>query len=151
MTEEWQLPELAQCEELVTDPAELYLRQVRHKHWDGREVSFQAFDPSSNDNGMISGARSAKQTAQGAYEDREALRPGSTAGTWGVLVAEVAAEKSRIVDDTACPPPLNGPWPKGHSYLDQRMPDKPHRRKLRINLARAATNRKRLYPPPEAS
>jgi hypothetical protein len=150
MTEDWKLPELRPCEELVTDPNELYLRQVRPKHWDGKEVSFQAFDPSSNDDGMVSGARSTKQTAQGAYEERLALRQGSTAGTWGVSAAEVSREKSRIVDDSLCPPPPGGPWPKGHSYLDQRMPDKPHRRKLRINLARAATNRKRLYPPPEA-
>jgi hypothetical protein len=146
MTDGWQLPDLQHCEELVEDGAELYLRQVHPKFWDGREVSAQAFDTSSRDEGKLSGARSRDQTPKMAYTDR-LTRGGYTAGTWGVSVVEVSNELSRIVDDVRCPAPHDG-WPQGHCYLDQRMPDKPHRRKLRINLARAATKRTRLYPLP---
>lgn len=149
MTEPWQLPELRPCEELVTNPEELYLRQVRPAHWDGNQISVQALDPSSGDDGMVSGARSSKQTARGAYEERLGLRPGSTVGTWAVSVAEVTQEKSRIVDDADCPSPAGQTWPKGHSYLDQRLPERPQRRQLRLNLVRAANNRRRLYPPPD--
>jgi hypothetical protein len=147
MTQGWELPDLKPCEELVEDEDELYLRQVHPRCWDGHEVSFQAFDTSSKDEGQLSGARSRDQTPEGAHLDRLA-RGGNTAGTWAVSVQEVTAEQSRVVDDIQCPPPPDGDWPQGHCYLDQRMPDKPHRRKLRINLARAATQRGRLYPPP---
>lgn len=148
MTVGWQLPDLRPCEELVEDENELYLRQVNPKYWDGHEVSLQAFVTSNNDDGQLSGARSRDQTPEGAYNDRVA-RGGNTAGTWAVSVQEARTELSRVVDDIRCPPPANGEWPQGHCYLDQRMPDRPHRRQLRINLARAATQRGRLYPPGE--
>lgn len=148
MTDGWTLPALDTCEELV-DGDELYLRQVHPDFWDGFEVSVFAFTTSSNDDGKLSGARSGKQTAEGAYRERLQMG-GLTAGTWAVTVTEVTRESSRVVDDTRCPPPPGEEgWPQGHCYLDQRMPDKPHRRKLRANLARAATLRKRLFPSPE--
>jgi hypothetical protein len=146
MTHGWELPDLKPCEELVEDEDELYLRQVHPRFWDGLEVSAQAFDTSTRDEGQLSGARSRDQTPESAYNDR-LTRGGYTAGTWAVSVQEVAGELSRVVDDIRCPAPVGGEWPQGHCYLDQRMPDKPHRRKLRINLARAATQRGRLYPP----
>lgn len=146
MTASWELPQLESCEELLSEAGELYMRQVHPRYWDGREVSPQAFDPSTGDDGKVSGARSGKQSAKGAYDERQAAKPGSTAGTWAVTVTEVAHEKSRVVDDSKCPAPPEG-RPTGHCYLDQRMPDRPHRRKLRINLARAANRRGRLHPP----
>jgi hypothetical protein len=147
MTDDWELPDPESCEELLDDGNELYLRQVNPKYWDGIQVSMQAFVTSAADEGKLSGARSRDQTPEGAYHDRLA-RGGYTAGTWAVTVDEVALEKSRVVDDTKCVP-ADADWPLGHCYMDQRMPDKPHRRKLRINLARRATQRQRLYPPPE--
>ncbi len=142
----WELPDLEPCEELIEDEDEIYFRQVNPKYFDGVEVSAQAFDTSSKDAGKLSGARSSEQTAEGAYNDRIAMG-GPTLGTWGVDARDVWAELSRLVDDSSCPPPDERGWPQGHCYLDQRMPDRPHRRQMRINLARVATQKGRLHPP----
>lgn len=144
MSDGWRLPGLEPCERLVDDPDELYLRQVHPSYWDGYEIDLKAFETSSNDGHRLSGARSSVQTPEGAYRERLAMNRRS-AGTWAVSVAQVVDQQSRVVDDAACPPPSEG-WPVGHCYLDQRLPDKPQRRKLRMTLARYATLRGRLYP-----
>jgi hypothetical protein len=153
------LPDLVACEEPLTDAEELYFRQVTAKHCDGNMVYNSAFlVPSKRkdqeeslaeraDRYKLSGARSSKQTAQGAFEERQLIRP--SAGTWGVSVGDVRNAGSRLVDDAACPPPEGMVWPTGHTYLDQRFEDADFLEQLRMNLARAATRRKRLYPPPE--
>lgn len=135
-------PELEDCEQLLTDPEELYLRQVSEKRVDRGEVMPQAFETASNDAGKLSGARSSKQSAEGAWRERETTRPGASAGTWAISVGEVAAAGSRIVDDSDCPPPPDlAEWPTGHSYLDFRGLDKDQRKQLRIAMAEAATDR----------
>ena len=140
-------PDLRDCEELLTAADELYLRQVRPVLADDHDISPDAFRLSSTDDGKLSGARDSKQSAKGAYEERNETRPGSSAGTWGVSVREVENFRSRLVDDAGCPPPPDlESWPLGHTYLDQRGFDKHGREQLRLNLAGAATRRKRLYP-----
>jgi hypothetical protein len=81
------------------------------------------------------------------YSERETRTPvWLLAGTWGVSVEEANTERSRLVDDSACPPPPEySSWPIGHTYLDQRRFDKSGRAQLRLNLARVASRRKRLY------
>ena len=153
------LPDLLSCEELLTDPAELYLRQVTAAHSDGDVVYAPAFKPHVRPKGRqesteeraerhkLSGARCSKLTPQGAYAERQRIRP--SAGTWGVSVTEVEAVYSRLVDDSGCPHPEGGTWPTGHTYLDQRHDDADLLDQLRMTLAGAASRRKRLYPPSE--
>lgn len=152
------LPALVPCEELLTEPEELYLRQVTAKNADGDMVLEAAFQPPFLRRGTtetreewaerhkLSGARSSRQTARGAYEERQVIRP--SAGTWGVSVNEVEGEGSRLVDDTGCPQPQDAPpMPTGHTYLDMRSEDDDFLEQLRMNLAGAASRRKCLYPP----
>jgi hypothetical protein len=130
------------------DPQELYLRQGNPRFTDRDAISWQAFRATEKDDGKLSGARDSKQTPVGAFEERNQHKPGSTAGTWGVSLEEVEQLKSRLVDDSSCPPPPEySSWPLGHAYLDQRAFDKDGRKQLRLNLAGAATRRGRLYPP----
>ena len=144
MTEPIAFLALKSCEELVDDPSEWYYRQVHPTF-----VSDGIIDPDAfrcND-GELSGARSSKQTAQGAYEEYPANR---TAGTWGLTIAQVVKAKARVVDDSKCPLPHGlQAWPKGHAFLDQRIGDKTFRKQMRSNLARHAMKNKRLYPPPD--
>jgi hypothetical protein len=154
------LPDLLPCEELLTDAQELYLRQVTKTNADGHMVSEAAFRPPFKKKGQqespeeraerhkLSGARSSNQTPRGAFEERQLIRP--SAGTWGVSVDEVEAEDSRLVDDTACPPPEGTFWPTGHTYLDLRFEEDERIEQLRMTLAAAASRRRRLYPPDDS-
>jgi hypothetical protein len=154
------LPALVPCEELLTDPEELYLRQVTATNAQGDMVGEGAFKPPFKKKGQpespeewadrhkLSGARSSRQTARGAFEERQLIRP--SAGTWGVSVREVEAEGSRLIDDTACPPPQGRVWPTGHTYLDLRFEDDEWQEQLRMNLAGAASRHRRLYPPSDS-
>lgn len=147
MTEAVSFPPLEQCEEALDNAAEWYYRQIHPAYVDEGIVDVQAFAPSSQDDGKISGVRSSKQTAKGAYEDY----PNASAGTWGVTLAQVLNAKGRLVDDSKCPVPSHLPsWPKGHSYLDQRINDRSIRKRLRDVLARDATKNGCQYPAPAA-
>ena len=151
-------PELLQCEDLLDQPEELYLRQVTAKHCDGNMVFASAFQVPSKRKGAtespedradrykLSGARSLKQTPQGAYAERQQVR--ASEGTWGVSVSEVGDAGSRLIDDTGCPTAAGETLPTGHTYLDQRVvDDQDFLDQLRMTLAGAATRRRRLHPP----
>lgn len=142
-------PELAEGEELLSDRSELWYRQALPSVVEDRGVLNQlAFRLTDSDEGRLSGSREAKQTPQGAFEDRERINPGKTVGTWGVSVGEVNDAGRWCVDDSAIPSPDDSPFPKpkGHSYLDMRGMAKREIRNLRVVLAEHATQRGRLYP-----
>jgi hypothetical protein len=63
----------------------------------------------------VSGARSSKQSPQGAFDERQKVRP--SAGTWGVSVSEVDRAGSRLVDESACPAPEGIVRPTGRAVL----------------------------------
>jgi hypothetical protein len=146
MTEADTFPAIEPCEEALGEPSELYFRQIHPTLVKEGIVDAAAFTPSTRDDRKLSGARSSKQTPEGAFEEYRNL----TAGTWGVTLAQVIKAKGRLVDDSKCPPPPDlEAWPTGHTYLDQRIDDKNIRKKMRLLLARDATLRRRLYPPPD--
>ncbi|MBN0975440.1 MULTISPECIES: hypothetical protein [unclassified Gordonia (in: high G+C Gram-positive bacteria)] len=143
-------PPLQPCEVLMTDPDEVFYRQVRINDVDvdNGEVRPLAFKTSSNDDGKLSGTRSSKRSAEQAFYDRKTVNPGSTSiGTWGVTVGEVISAGSRCIDDSDCPPPPGSTTPPGHCYIDFRGLDKTERSDLRDDLAFFATTNRRLYPP----
>jgi hypothetical protein len=63
----------------------------------------------------VSGAHSSTQSPQGAFDERQRVRP--SAGTWGVSVSEVDRAGSRLIDDSACPAPEGIVWPTGRAVL----------------------------------
>ncbi|WP_156748674.1 hypothetical protein [Mycobacterium sp. E3198] len=151
MTEPVSFPALESCEELLTDPAEWYYRQIHPQSVNEGIVDIRAFTPSSSDDRKVSGARGSKQDARGAYEEHRRDYPHrETAGTWGVTLAQVLKAKGRLVDDSECPVPAPlTRWPTGHCYLDQRIDDRTTRNKLRLTLAADATRNVCQYPAPD--
>ncbi|QDM55849.1 hypothetical protein SEA_MAGICMAN_32 [Gordonia phage MagicMan] len=143
-------PPLRDCEVELTDPDEHWYRQG-HPNFlvtDGTEIGDLAFRCTENDKGCLSGARSTKQTPEGAYHERNTAKPNSSGGTWAITVREIEALGARCVDDSACPPPEGmSEWPKGHAYLDMRAMSKDRQKDLRESLALIANRRERLYPP----
>ncbi|HTX55298.1 MAG TPA: hypothetical protein VMD08_17980 [Candidatus Baltobacteraceae bacterium] len=142
MTEAVAFPALEPCEEALDDLSEWYYRQIHPTRVSDGTVDAEAFTPSQRDERKLSGVRSSKQTARGAYEEYRRDFPNNpTAGTWGVTLEQVAKAKGRLVDDSQCPPPPGlASWPTGHTYLDQRINDRGIRSKMRLTLARDATN-----------
>lgn len=121
---------------------EFYWRQCHPSYLDGGVPSVQMFCESTGDDGKISGARSAKASAELAYEERRS-RGGQTAGTWGVTVAEISTAGTRAVDDSDGDEGL----PTGHTYVDYRHLDtKPSLRAVRSRLHEAAVSRPRQWP-----
>jgi hypothetical protein len=121
MTESVKFPALEPCEEELDNPSEWYYRQVHPTFVSQGIVNPDAFivDPEAfrSNGGKVSGTRSSKQTPQGAYDEYRRDFPNNlTAGTWGVTLAQVVNVKSRLVDDTKCPPPPGiTVWPTGGS------------------------------------
>ena len=143
-------PSLRDCEVELTDPDELWYRQGNPNLLvtDGTEIGELAFRCTADDNGCLSGARSTKQSAEGAYHERNDSKPGSSGGTWAISVGEIQTVGARCIDDSECPPPATVPtWPKGHAYLDMRPMSKTERRDLRESLALIANARERRFPP----
>ena len=151
MTQPVTFPALESCEELLTEQSEWYYRQIHPQSVNQGIVDVSAFTPSSSDDRKVSGVRSAKQDAKGAYEEYRRDFPNrKTAGTWGVTLAQVLKAKGRLVDDSECPVPAPlERWPTGHCYLDQRIDDRAVRNKLRLTLAADATRNGCQHPAPD--
>lgn len=132
----------APVEERVTDADELWLRQVPPAGLDGDEVTARGFRLTDADGGKLSGARSSKQTAKGAYEERLAAKPGSTAGTWTLTVGSINAHGVECIDDSA----LAGVGPVGHTYIDFRDCSEAEYRGIRLDLIERLNARGRAYP-----
>jgi len=121
------VPELLACEKSLTQPDdELYLRQAAVAHSHGNMVYQSAFNAPVKESKVdiaedrderhkVSGARASKQSPQGAFDERQKVRP--SAGTWGVSVSEVDRAGSRLIDDSACPAPEGIVWPTGRAVL----------------------------------
>lgn len=138
-------PPLRDCEEELTEPSELWLRQINPAYFDNGQVSEWGFKPTPADHGMPSGARSSKTTPEAAYNDRQEFKTGSTAGTWAVSVEEVERLGLRCIDDAACDPEL----PTGHTYADMRLliqGPKDDRNDVLLALAFHANKRGCLHP-----
>lgn len=134
-------------EELLVDPAECWFRHVFPSAITDRgEVGAIAFRCPPEHGGKLSGARSAKTTAQKAFEARVATKP-NTVGTWGVTVAEAAQIRLRCIDDSQVetePKP-----PADHAYVDLRGLGKVREREVRQELADFANDRGQLAPQSE--
>lgn len=134
----------------LDDPAEIYMRQCHPNFYIDGEPTSQMWRESTGDNGKLSGARSAKTSAEEAYHHRTEVVGRPSAGTFGVTVAEIGAAGTRAVDDSGadwgdftCPP--------GHTFLDLRHLSDGERRSLRRRLAVAVRKNRRLWPEDETA
>jgi len=109
-------------EDQLTNPIELIWRQCAPGHFDVRTgmPTAEIFRPTSADGGKLSGARSDKVGAKGAYDHRVVALDRPSAGCWAVSVGEVESLHSRVVDDNVLLPPPPPPPPPGHVYIDLR-------------------------------
>lgn len=125
----------ATCEQIISTQDELYLRQILPKHYDpfAKQVSELVFQLSSQDAGKLSGARSSKQTPEGAHAERLALGR-ETVGTCSVPIPLVTAVGANTIDDSDCA----GVQTKGHVYIDLQGVLKPPMRLMRLAFAKAA-------------
>lgn len=133
--------------ELNVDDDELWYRQAYPDVVSDRDqVSIGAFRLRSEDQSRLSGARSAKQSAEGAYLEHVG-RGLASAGTWAVSVGEVRASGVRCVDDSA----VSGdcPQPQGHTYVDFRDTPSFRYREIRLLFVDKANRRGAQYRPPE--
>jgi hypothetical protein len=110
--------ELHADESLLTDESERYFRQCHPSFLKNGQPSSQFLADFPRDEGMLSGARSRAVNATESFLDFVAAGL-KTGGTWALTVEEVVAVKSRLVDDTKCPP-TKPPRLRGHTYLDFR-------------------------------
>lgn len=136
---------LEEGEELVDDPKEIWYRHAFPDAVEDRDelgaVAFRLHP--TNDHGKLSGVRSSKQTAQGAFDERLIMKP-RTKGTWGVSIAELTSVFLRCIDDSAVP--SSTPRPVGHAYVDMRTVASDRMKDLRQELADFANDRGRLAP-----
>jgi hypothetical protein len=131
-------PELAPCEEIVPNSAELQWRQVKPQYinTDGADtlITDLAFQDDSH---RVSTSRARLTNAESAY--RFHVEAGlRSAGTWAVTAEEIDAASCRCIDDHVCQ------WndTPGHSYIDMRgLHGKAARRVARVELATRATAR----------
>lgn len=127
-------PPLEPCEALLADAAEDWYRQVHRRYIDGCRVGELAFRPTDRDQGKLSGTRSSKQTARGAYEESMV----ASDGTWRVPVGAVSEIGLRCVDDSGCR--SDDPQPVGHTYVDFRPLGKKQERIKRLEMAQMAND-----------
>jgi hypothetical protein len=95
----------------LTKPDELLWRQVAIAFQDQGVPTYQAFCPTKKDRKRLSTRRSEVMTAETAYSEHRAAN-GSTAGTWGVTVAEAEGSGTPAYDDSSLPG-----VPRGHASL----------------------------------
>lgn len=135
--------------ELDEDDSELWYRQAYPDVVNDRDqVSIGAFRLRSEDQERLSGARSAKQSAQGAYLEHVA-RGLASAGTWAVSAGEVRATGVRCVDDSEVPGDC--PKPTGHAYVDFRDIPEFRYKEIRLVFVAKANHRGAQYCPPPAT
>lgn len=145
-------------EEVLDDPAEVYLRQCAAHAMEDGQPSVRMFRESTADGGKISGARSSKTSAEEAYLHHEGAQTtgrAATVGTYGLTIDQIRAAGDqtglpvRAVDDSRR---RGEEGPPGHTYLDQRhlgdRPSNPDKRALRAALYLRAMHNGRLWPTP---
>lgn len=129
-------------EQLLTDPAEMLLRQV-HPNWveDGVPSS-QAFVPTKKDEGKLSIARGSTTSSEAAFKHYTTVQQMESAGTWGVTVGEALEAGVNSFDE---------PWDNvpAHGFVDFRgRTRRQAERNGKLLVARARV-RGRLYPAPD--
>lgn len=131
----------------LTDRDEILFRQV-HPAWvrDGRP-SGQAFRPTAKDHGRLSVARGVLTTAQAAYEHYTASLGFQSAGTWAVSVGECRG-LSLPTEGDPIPEAPGQPADPAHAVIEFSGLSKAQGEAKGAKLARFASERGRLYPPP---
>lgn len=127
---------LEDCEIALSDESELIYRQVTEHQWDSQSntPATHAFGPSTVDKGMASYSRSSIVSAEQSRAWHNENASSLSLSVWGVSVAEVIGQETRVVDDAPCP----GDRAPGHCYVDFRHLDKRDERRIRgMLLARA--------------
>lgn len=124
-------------------PESLLLRQVHPQYVVDGEPNELAFRCTAADAGELSIAQDDKTEPKRACRDRHAQKPGSTAGTWAVSVAEVHELELRAWDDTDRPAVTD----PAHGFVDYRgiITDKVRRRDVALILGQRAAARSALF------
>ncbi len=137
-----QFPELEPCESLVTNGEALLYRQIHPGMLSGGEPGSHAFRPSANDGGKLSFQDGTALTPQAAWELYTDTLKRSSAGIWGVTVAEAEEVKRRVIDDAACTPTT-----PHHRSIDFRDIHTSRRQceRVAVELKRAALRRGTLF------
>jgi hypothetical protein len=135
----------------LVDDDELLFHQVHPNDFrDGRVVS-SAFNPSKDHDFELSVAQETMTTPEGAYLHHTEKLKRASKGTWAVTVGEARAEQLAVYPDPIPPPPDAVPDP-AHAIIDFRPVSSGGQRKAKaMLLARKATTRGRLHPPPTPS
>ncbi len=138
---------MADQSKTITDADELLFRQV-NPNWirEGR-VSSQAFRPMPKDEGLLSVDRGSMTTPEASYRLFTEGLALSSAGTWGVTVAECTAQGLAVLEDAlASPPePVANAAHAVVSYVS--VSSKSQVEAKGQKLARCANDRGRLFPP----
>ncbi len=135
-------PDLNQCEAPLDKRKEVQWRQVHPNFVDRGVVARDAFVGTPDATGEVSTVRSATRSAEDAYTFHTVALALSSAGSWGVTVAEADQTGCRCVDDVEC----EGVDTPGHSYVDMRGLAKASRKVARTELAAVATARGCQHP-----
>ena len=125
---------------LLTDPAELLLRQVHHTwlHPQTGRVTSLAFQLYPKDKGLVSTRREAAG-AQAAHDEWvEKLGAEASVGTWAVSVGEVEGLNHHAYDDSHLPEN-----PADHASIDFRSTEK--QKQVASRLSAKAAERGAVY------
>ncbi|MBA2347881.1 MAG: hypothetical protein H0V81_06245, partial [Solirubrobacterales bacterium] len=90
--------------------------------------------PGTSEISVVRSAVRSSVQARAHHTERLGL---DSAGTWAVSVSEVLKSEGRSIDDAECPD-VDTP---GHAYVDLRLLSRKERKRARVVLAAAATNR----------
>lgn len=141
-------PDLEPCESVVAPSDELLYRQITQHKWNevARIPSSAAFGPADADDGKPSFARGTAPgvDAQSSRDWHQKNARSSSIGVWAVTSSEVDAATLRVVDDSNCPLPAQGPRAPGHCFPDYRSLQKAAERNARKELLLRAIDRGEL-------
>jgi hypothetical protein len=128
------------------DEDEILYRQVHPTFVRDGRPSSQAFRPTPKDQGKLSVARGSLTTASAAYEHHTVSLGLRSGGTWGLMVAECAAQALPVLPDPLTSPPEKVPDP-AHAVVDFSGLSNSKVEAKGMLLARGAASRGRLHPP----
>jgi hypothetical protein len=131
----------------LSDDEELLFRQVHPAFVRDGRPSSQAFRPTSKDEGRLSVARGLITTARVAHELYTTGLGHSSAGTWGITVAECREQTLSVLPDPLTAPPEKVADP-AHAVVDFSPHSKSQREAKGARLALKAVGRGRIHPLP---
>jgi hypothetical protein len=130
---------------LLDDDGELLFRQVHPSFVRDGRPSSQAFRPTPKDAGKLSVARGSLTTAVGAFQHHTEHLGLSSAGTWGVTVAECLEQGLPALADPVTSPPETVADP-AHAVIDFTAHSRGQVEARGARFARKAHERGRLHP-----